>query len=57
MKDDQSVYIFMKINCIPVYLPDVLPDHMKLGHKKLYGYKNKMLPDKVLEEIISKLVN
>lgn len=57
MKDDQSVYIFMKINCIPAYLPDVLPDHMKLSHEKLYGYKNKILPDKVLEEIISKLVN
>lgn len=56
MKDDRSIYIFMKIMCLPVYLPDVLPDH-NLDHKTLHKYKNKTLPGKVLEEIICKFVN
>ena len=51
------IYIFMKIMCIPVYLPDVLSDHMKPDHKKLHEYKNKALTGKFLEEMISKLVN
>lgn len=40
MKGDQSIYIFMKIMCIPVYPPDVLPDLMKVDHKKSLGYKD-----------------
>lgn len=29
------VYEELKRTCVPVYLPDVLPYHMKLDHKKL----------------------
>lgn len=40
MKGDQSIYIFMKVMCNPVYLPDVLPDLVKMDHKKSHGYKD-----------------
>lgn len=39
MKDKQSIYIFMKIMCIPIYLPDALLDHIKLDNEMTWRQK------------------
>lgn len=57
MRDEQSIYIFIKIMCIPVYLPNALLEHIQLDKKKLHGHKYKSLPEKLLEKITRKLFN